>query len=149
MWVKRSVKRKVCNVWVLLVVVAFLGCHRRDGRVPVSGTVTIDGQAVACGLVNFQPAEGNPGGSSGAMLRAGKFEILADQGLLPGKYRITVQAFQKTGRMIDDGHVGKIPEWASVEHEQLGPIEVTAARRGVANHFDLRLVRKEEEGRAP
>lgn len=122
----------------LLVVVALSGCHR-DGRLPVSGTVTIDDQPAVHGLINFQPAEGNPGNSAGATLRDGQFDIPCKQGLLPGNYVVNIRAFRKTGRMVTDGQAGQIPEWASVEFEQTKPIEVAVVPGKARNRFEFQL----------
>lgn len=122
-----------------LVAAALLwGCHRGDARLPVSGTATIDGQPVAYGLVAFQPADGHSGAGSGASLQQGKFDIPAAKGLPPGKYRVTVQAFRETGRVIDDPQGGKRPELAPVQFGHVYPTDVTVVA-GQRSHFDIRL----------
>lgn len=132
----------------LLAVAAMPGCHR-DGRVSVSGTVTIDDQPAVHGLVNFRPAEGNPGNSAGATLRDGQFEIPAKMGLLPGSYVVNFRAFRKTGRMVTDGQAGLIPEWASVDFEQAKPLEVTVVSGKARNRFEFQLTSSKGNGVTP
>ncbi|MGC4007383.1 MAG: hypothetical protein QM811_31370 [Pirellulales bacterium] len=43
---------------------AFLGCGNAEGLVPVSGTVTIDGQPLKMGNIRFVPEKGRPSGGT-------------------------------------------------------------------------------------
>jgi hypothetical protein len=77
------------------------GCSEtQPTRVPVSGTVLIDGKPLTFGKIRFVPENGRP--SSSAVLSDGTFDLasttLSDRpvqaGVLPGKYRIEVSAIE-------------------------------------------------------
>lgn len=125
--------------WLLPAVVLILsGCGGTDGRVGVSGTVTLDGQPAAEGAVNFQPAPGQSGNSAGSAVQNGKFEVPADKGLRPGKYVVTFQLFQHTGRKEKDPMTGTITD--QVLPVDLGPgasQEVTIADGSKELSFQL------------
>jgi hypothetical protein len=61
------------------------------GRHAISGTVTVDGKPLEKGNIGFQPTEGQAT-SEGAMVVAGKYNIPRDSGLVPGKYRVSINA---------------------------------------------------------
>jgi hypothetical protein len=94
---------------LLLVVLPFLGvwllagCSRDPlGRHGVSGTVNVDGAPLAKGEIRFQPSEGQPT-SGGSVVREGKFSIPRDMGLVPGKYRVEINApVPGTGGKVDE-----------------------------------------------
>ena len=114
------------------------GCSQGDGRRAVGGTVTVDGQPLAVGLINFQPVEGARAASAGTSIEQGKFELPAKRGLLPGKYRVLIQAFRETGRTIDDPQRGKVSETVSIRFKRTGALEAVVAEEG-PNRFDFEL----------
>jgi len=123
---------------MLTIVLLLAGCSS-NGRVAVSGTVSLDGKPLESGTISFRPASGKSGSSSGGQIRQGRFQLAAQQGLVPGKYLVTVRAFQSTGRTIKDGQSGQIvPEQAEVKYSEAGKLEVTVST-GEENHFDFRL----------
>lgn len=68
-----------------------IGCEgARDDlpREPVSGKVTIAGEPLAKGSIQFRPAGG--GAEAGGIVEAGAFEIPKADGPTPGKYQVTV-----------------------------------------------------------
>lgn len=78
-----------------VAIVAFLGCGGGDGlpRQAVSGKVTLDGQPLDSATVSFQPTAGSGEvTSAAATVSAGAFSISAADGLVPGKYRVSVSA---------------------------------------------------------
>ena len=117
---------------------ALLGCSGSDGRVSVSGTVTLDGKPLDSGSISFRPAPGTSANSSGGRITGGSYELPAEQGLKPGKYLVTVQAFRKTGKMVEDPQMGTVPERERVKFKEAGSLEATVEQRG-DNTFDFRL----------
>jgi hypothetical protein len=79
---------------VVFVLIALSGCgDGRPNRVPVSGTVLIDGQPLTRGYVKFVPANGRP--SVGTIGEAGKFTLTCfdgGDGAIPGTHRVQVAA---------------------------------------------------------
>ena len=67
------------------------GCGGSDGpeRYAVSGKVTLDGQPLDSGHIQFEP-QGEPNISGGAVIKEGQYAIPEDQGLPVGKYRIRI-----------------------------------------------------------
>jgi hypothetical protein len=126
----------VCLLWV--GVVGISGCGPSDGRLAVSGSVTVDGEPLDGAAINFQPATGTRGHSSGGPVQTGSFRVAAEQGLLPGTYRVTIIAMKKTGRMIEDPQKGRVPELVQVRFREF-PGEVTVAS-GETNEYQFNLV---------
>jgi hypothetical protein len=69
------------------------------GRRAVSGTVTLKGNPVAEGMIDFIPAAGPTKGSrytkSGAVIKDGQYTIPKNQGLMPGEYKVSISAPDK------------------------------------------------------
>jgi hypothetical protein len=69
------------------------GCSEKsDGlpRLAVSGTVTLDGQPLPKGLIQFLPSSQQEVMSGGAVIEGGNYSIARNEGLLPGKYRVEI-----------------------------------------------------------
>ena len=65
------------------------------GREALSGTVTLDGEPLATGSIEFAPLE--PGGvSSGETISGGRYDIGEIKGLPPGKYRVRIYSSVKS-----------------------------------------------------
>ncbi len=87
------------------------GCDRSDlQRVPVAGTVRIDGRPLSSGVVRFVPESGRP--VSGKVLQDGKFELAAEsvdqvrqRGAPVGQYRIQVSAAKIVNDQVIDWNV--------------------------------------------
>jgi hypothetical protein len=79
-------------------------------QLTVSGSVTVDGQPLEEGTIHFQPADSEAKGT-GSMVQEGIFS-LSRQPLHPGKYRVSVAGFRKTGRMVADPQRGQVAETA-------------------------------------
>ncbi len=66
------------------------GCGPRSNRRQISGTVTLDGQPVDRGNIEFAPISAEQPSASGAMVIAGKYTIPPRSGLAPGKYTVRI-----------------------------------------------------------
>lgn len=82
---------RLASVFTLSVIclALCLGCGKKDPRRPLSGTVTFQGKALDQGTITLLTTTGQPGPVCGAMIRQGRFHVPADQGVLPGTYRVT------------------------------------------------------------
>lgn len=81
----------------LVGLVGLSGCGG-DGinRQPVSGSLTFNNAPIKYGSIRFEPAEKQVTTASGS-IKEGRYEIKRDAGLSPGKYKVWVQAFDRSG----------------------------------------------------
>ncbi len=128
---------------ILLLIASFsplLGCGAdTGGRVPVSGSVTLNGEPLESGTIQFAAADGSQLG--GATITAGKYEIPAAQGLLPGNYTVRVSSVQEAASSEEAPGDSSVAE---AQNKDLIPAEfntdskVTAEiKEGSSNTFDL------------
>ena len=69
------------------------GCgDRYGGRRAVSGTVTFQGKPLDQGSITFVPASPDLSTQSGAGIRDGHYQIPRAQGLVPGKYKVSISS---------------------------------------------------------
>jgi hypothetical protein len=77
-----------------LLALTLAGCGGNSNplqRVAVSGNVSLDGQPLDDGTIQFAPTD--PAGvSSGAVITNGTYSISAEQGLPPGTYIVRISA---------------------------------------------------------
>ena len=88
---------------LLLIGICAAGCS--NPLAEVSGTVTLNGQPVSEGAINFIPVEGTQGAGAGATIRDGKYQVPAASGVTPGKNRVELRAFRSTGKKVKDAGV--------------------------------------------
>jgi hypothetical protein len=115
------------------------GCGAENKRCAVSGTITFRGEALETGHITFLTAAGPEGG---ALIRDGKFKLPAEQGLAPGKYKVSISSPKGMGERTPE----QIAAGASVPAKEQIPakynrdttlsVEVTL---GGPNEFDLKL----------
>jgi hypothetical protein len=130
---------------------AWAGCGADNplGRKAISGNVTLDGQPVAAGSIEFAPQQ-QGGVGSGAMITAGSYQIEAAKGLPPGKYLVRIfapedaQAEQAepsvpgpTGPSQPPPGVERIPPEYNAKSDKV--VEVTVAG---PNEFDFAIKTK-------
>jgi hypothetical protein len=73
------------------------GCSQSSDelpREPVSGMVTLDGESLASGTIQFSP-DGGAGSGAGGQIQDGQFSISRELGLVPGKYKVAINAAGK------------------------------------------------------
>ena len=88
------------------LVVALAGCGGGLERIPVSGTVTLDGKPVEGAAVVFAPAAGGPA-ASGTTDAQGKFQLTTvnEPGAVPGEHVVTITKQTMHG-ITEDGMPG-------------------------------------------
>jgi hypothetical protein len=112
-----------------------IGCG--NDRLGISGTVTIDGQPLQMGTINFRPAEGGSGNSAGAGIVDGKYEVVSDKGVKPGTYKVTIQGFRQTGRKVRDAQMGMVDETIPIAFKEANQLEVTVDSSNRTHDFEL------------
>jgi len=83
--------KRACALFVFAPLLASGCSDPYAGRYAISGTVTLKGEPLKGGIVQFEPAE-KQDTSSGAPIADGKYSIDRKKGLKAGKYRIRVTA---------------------------------------------------------
>lgn len=88
---------QVIRLMTALLVAVLLGCGGEDdGRREVTGTITLQGEPLDEGVIEFIPLETEvPGGAatqSGAVITAGAYKIPRESGLMAGTYRVLITA---------------------------------------------------------
>ena len=69
-----------------------IGCGPRGpARYEVSGTVTLGGEMLDEGIIDFIPME-NQGSKTGARIVNGEYQVPKDKGLMVGKYKVSIVA---------------------------------------------------------
>lgn len=79
----------------LALLLALAGCGGKDSveRVPVSGTVTFQGQPVQDGQIRFVPDAETATGVVIEAIENERYATKSSGGLTPGKYRVEILAF--------------------------------------------------------
>ncbi len=130
--------QKSITLVLLACLLAFAGCSGSDGRQEISGTVTLDGEPLESGLINFRPAKGTKANSSGGTITEGRFQLPAAKGLMPGEYIVRVQSFKKSGRKVNDPQMGEIDELLPVRFNEMGALKATISD-GSENQLEFAL----------
>src|SRR5262245_11981177 len=100
---------------VATIIVAFTAGCGRSSRIAVRGTVAVNGQPLEAGDISCMPITPSVGPTAGAAIARGAYNVPADQGLLPGEYKVQIHAFRGTGKKTWDG-MGEPNAPASQKH---------------------------------
>ncbi len=123
--------------------VALVGCS--PSRTPVHGHVTLDGQPLDEGAILFLPLE--PGRKkTGAAIVQGGYDLNAEDGLLPGAYRVEVadnpplaSGRQSAGHPNPSSTAGRRMIPTGYSRESPLRIEIDATKAGQPREFDCEL----------
>jgi len=89
----------------LLACSALWGCSLADKgpeRGAVRGRVTVDGQPVEQGSVQFTPVQGTTGPVSGAAIENGEYSVSKSEGPVVGTNLVQITGSRRTGKKITD-----------------------------------------------
>ena len=64
--------------------------------------MSLDGQSIGEGVIQFLPVEGTVGPEAGGVISNGQYDIPKQRGPVVGKNRVELRASKKTGRKIQD-----------------------------------------------
>jgi hypothetical protein len=143
--------RSIASVTTLAFVVPSLilmGCGAADNlpREAISGSVAVDGKPLDSGLIIFQP-EGTEATQSGASIVQGKYAIPRDQGLVPGKYKVSISAAGNTPeKQVDTISNNNMPGMPPVPAKEVipsaynsGSLLSAEVKAGSKNEFNFNL----------
>jgi hypothetical protein len=130
-----------CIVTVAMLAAIVLGCSKSsNGRVAVSGGVTLDGEALDTGVITFFSPQKQVS-SAGAAIMAGQFNIPADHGLLPGRYSVAIDSADKTGATARPEHQAMEIPVSGIPLRYNGMTQLSAdVDSSKSNRFDFALV---------
>ena len=117
------------------------GCQKSN-RLSVAGSVTLDGQPLEAGIIDFIPSRQTNSPTAGCEIRGGKFAITPERGLLPGTFRVEISAMRPTGghyiESITKRPVEKLEQTLPARYNIDSHLQVTI-EPGTDNHFDFPL----------
>jgi len=89
--------RRFFAAFALPTLFGVIGCGDGDGlpRRAVSGTVTLDGQPLDGGRIEFRPI--GDGVATGSAIARGAYRIARDDGPTPGRYRVNISSPVESG----------------------------------------------------
>jgi hypothetical protein len=120
--------------------VLLLGCQgqRYEGepRAAVSGVVTLDGQPVDGGVIQFEPLEGDRRRAS-APIVGGRYDIPEIRGPSLGVHRVRINWLKPTGRKGDDGEGMEVAEVMPRRYHLDSTLEVEVVAGRNERNFEL------------
>lgn len=123
--------RRLAPFFVVAVVVS--GCGPNFSTTPLAGSVTVDGEPVAEGSINFVPAGVGQGPSTSAPIIAGKYQASAPI----GPVRVHFQATRETGKMIDVFGTPQPERVNLIPPRYHGGVEMDVSPQQSQHDFDL------------
>ena len=88
----------LCTLLILSGLAGCSGAPDAPQLVAVSGVVTVDGEPVEQGTIAFVSANG--GRTAVTQIVNGKYSLSRSEGPLPGNQKVTIQAYRKTGKVL-------------------------------------------------
>jgi hypothetical protein len=82
------------TVVLLAIALATVGCGAAKdphGRLPLSGTILLQGKPLDAGTIEFLPSDPKRSGAR-TIIRAGKYQVPREQGVPPGTYRVLISS---------------------------------------------------------
>lgn len=89
---------------VYVLIVLLVGCGKSSAP-SVHGKVTLDGESVSMGSIEFYP-QGSGGTKAAAAIEQGSYVIPAATKMQPGKYRVQISWMKPTGKKIASADPG-------------------------------------------
>lgn len=94
-------------VLLLTACIVTVGCGD-SAKARVKGNVTFNGDPVEEGSISFLPAEDTQSRKASAAILNGVFDIPADRAPTPGKFKVEISWFKKTGNKIASADPGMV-----------------------------------------
>jgi hypothetical protein len=130
----------------IILFMCFAGCasNNPQGRIPISGTVTLNGQPLKDGNIEFSSVAGStPMMMTGVKIKDGKFETTAAHGLIPSQtYTVKFFAMEEAAGEFELTPNGdRIPKMKDVIPPKWGSQskETITCEKGKPARFDFQL----------
>ncbi|MDR1483926.1 MAG: hypothetical protein LBT09_03785 [Planctomycetaceae bacterium] len=130
----------------IVLLICLFGCTNSNpqGRIPISGEVSLNGQPVKDGDIEFASVAGStPMMITGAKIKDGKFETNAVNGLIPGQtYIVKIAATEEVAGEFDTTPNGdKVPKMQNVAPPKWGSEsqETITCEKGKPAKFNFKL----------
>ncbi len=121
--------------WLLL---CLPGCGPVSNQVPISGTVSYDGQPVAEGTITFMPVSG-VGQTTGAQVIDGAYSTSVS----PGEQAVQITATKTTTKAnptaeeVDRGLTSETEQYIPAKYNRVSELRVTITSESSEENFDL------------
>ena len=102
--------RGTLGLVLVALAVAVAGCGKSDGKAPIKGSVTLDGEPLEDGRIELIPTDGK-GTTTGADIHEGDFQLRAD----PGPKTVHITAQKVVGREKNYPNDPQSPEHDVIE----------------------------------
>jgi hypothetical protein len=130
---------------IALLALSILGCGGApsDGKVAISGTVTLKGQPLDRGTITFSSVDASKQLMTGGQIVNGQFDIPAKDGLPPGRYRVRISSAAGGAQVAPGEAPGESntvaeeripPEWGSQSTQE---VEIKPGERRATFKFDI------------
>ncbi|WP_145111493.1 hypothetical protein [Botrimarina mediterranea] len=130
---------------------AIIGCGGSPVR-QIQGVVTLDGQPLESGEIQFTPTAGSVGPTAGSSISNGKYVVPAvEQGVRAGgEYRVSITSMAASGRMAPDpnsptGQRELLENIVPDRYSTGSTLSITVASSSSDNTFDFPLTTSSAE----
>jgi hypothetical protein len=138
------------GILVGMLALASSGCEGRSDDLPregVSGSVTMDGQPLAKGTIQFAPTSDKIPTTITAGINDGKYSVPHTEGLVPGTYKVAISSFNEVAETPEPHHapgkVGPAPKNLIPKQFNTASTLTAEVKGGEANTFDFEITKKE------
>lgn len=132
-----SLRGWLCAIGLLVL----LGCGHGE-RVPAEGTVTLDGQPLESGCIQFRPLAGTKGPTAGADVIDGKFIVPTRGASFAGMFRVEITSARLTGRKVPSpmgsGMIDEREQFLPARYNSESQLQAEVTAAG-PNHFVFAL----------
>lgn len=126
----------------LMALSLVFGCADRGSMppsYPVSGKITVDGEPLADGAIEFEPADGK-GGVYGGPIRGGKCDVM----VAPGPKKVSIIGMKQQGAIGPDGNP-MATQFLPPKYNSKTELTATIEPRSNALSFDLSMAKQAAE----
>ena len=104
----------------VLLLLFFAGCSNSAGTAKLEGNVTIDGEPIVSGLIQFRPTTKEQANPGGGRIENGKYVA---KGVPLGKVTVVITATRETGKKIGEGPMARSEQVSIVPQKYSKGIE--------------------------